>query len=109
MPVLREYEDEQGRSPFGRWFSGLTAPSAAKVTVALTRLGTGNTSALKGVGKGVSEVRIGFGPGLRVYVGQDGTELVILLGGSAKAWQQQAIAEAQERWADYKARKRRGP
>jgi putative addiction module killer protein len=54
-------------------------------------------------------VRIDFGPGLRVYVGQDGTELVVLLGGSAKAWQQQAIAEAQERWADYKARKRRGP
>ncbi len=108
MPVLREYEDEQGRSPFGRWFEGLAGQAAAKVATALTRLETGNTSALKGVGKGVSEVRIDFGPGYRVYVGQDGAELVILLGGSAKARQQQAIADAQARWADYKARKRRG-
>ncbi len=108
MPALREYEDEHGRSPFGRWFDGLAAPAATKVAAALTRLETGNTSALKGVGKGVSEVRIDFGPGYRVYVGQDGAELVILLGGSAKARQQQAIADAQERWAEYKARKRRG-
>jgi putative addiction module killer protein len=108
MPAMREFEDEQGRSPFRRWFDRLAAPTAAKVTTALTRLEMGNTSALKAVGKGVSEVRIDFGPGFRIYVGQDGADLVILLGGSAKARQQQAIADAQQRWADYKARKRRG-
>jgi putative addiction module killer protein len=108
MPALREYEDERGRRPFGRWLDGLAASAAAKVTTALARLETGNTSALKAVGKGVSEVRIDFGPGFRVYVGQDGADLVILLRGSAKARQQQAIADAQTRWADYKARKRRG-
>lgn len=69
---------------------------------------TGNTSALKGVGKGVAEVRIDFGPGLRVYIGQDGADFVILLGGGTKARQQQAIADAHACWADYKARKRRG-
>jgi putative addiction module killer protein len=108
MPALREYEDEGGRSPFGRWFGSLATPAALKVRTALARLEAGNTSALKGVGKGVSELVIDFGPGVRVYVGQDGAELVILLGGSTKARQQQAVADAQARWADYKARKRRG-
>jgi putative addiction module killer protein len=70
----------------------------------LARLEAGNTSALKAVGQGVHEVRIDFGPGYRIYVGLRGSELVILLGGSAKARQSAAIADAQARWADYKAR-----
>ena len=89
MPALREYEDEGGRSPFGRWFGSLATPAALKVRTALARLEAGNTSALKGAGKGVAEV-------------------VILLGGSTKAGRQEAVADAQARWADYKARKRRG-
>ena len=108
VPRLREYLDDRGRSAFGRWFDGLTTPAALKVRTALARLEAGSTSALKGVGKGVHEVRIDFGPGYRVYLGQDGPDLVILLGGSAKARQRRAIAEAQERWADYRARRRQG-
>jgi putative addiction module killer protein len=108
VPTLREYVDEHGRSPFGRWFSSLAAPAAARVTAALARLGAGNTASLKGVGKGVHEVRIDAGPGYRVYVGGDGAELVILLGGSTKARQSEAIAAAQARWADYRRRKRHG-
>ena len=65
-------------------------------------------SALKSVGGGVHEVRIDFGPGDRVYLGLDGAELVILLGGSTKARQSAAIADARERWTDYRRRKRRG-
>jgi putative addiction module killer protein len=64
------------------------------VRTALARLEGGNTAALKAVGKGVHEVRIDFGPGYRIYVGQAGGELVILLGGSAKARQGAAIADA---------------
>jgi putative addiction module killer protein len=71
-------------------------------------LEAGNTSALKSAGGGVHEVRIDFGPGYRVYLGLDGSELVILLGGSAKARQSAAIADAQESWNDYRRRKRRG-
>ena len=78
------------------------------MTLALARLEAGNTSSLKAVGKGMSEVRVDFGPGYRVYVGQDGDVLVILLAGSSKARQSAAIADAQERWAEYRARKRRG-
>jgi putative addiction module killer protein len=107
MPTLREYLDDQDRSPFGRWLDSLGAPAALKVRTALARLEDGNTSALKSVGNGVHEVRINFGPGYRVYLGVDGAELVILLGGSAKARQSMAIADAKKRWDDYTRRKRR--
>jgi putative addiction module killer protein len=93
-------------SPFRRWFDGLDARGAAKVRTALARLQHGNTSSLKAVGGGVAEQRIDFGPGYRVYVGQDGPLLVILLGGGTKARQSRDIADARTRWADYKARKR---
>jgi putative addiction module killer protein len=106
MPTLREYLDDRGRSPFARWLDGLATPAALKVRTVLARLEAGNTSALKSVGGGVHEVRIDFGPGYRVYLGLDGAELIVLLGGSAKARQSAAIADAQERWIDYRRRKR---
>jgi putative addiction module killer protein len=65
----------------------------------------GNLSNTKGVGSGVMECRIDFGPGYRVYFGRDGEVLIILLGGGTKQRQQQDIATAQARWADYKRRK----
>ena len=108
MPTLLEYLDDRGRGPFARWLDGLATPAALKVRTALARLEAGNTSALKSVGGGVHEVRIDFGPGYRVYLGLDGAELVILLGGSAKARQGAAIADARQRWTDYRHRKRRG-
>jgi putative addiction module killer protein len=78
---LREHLDERGRSPFSVWFKALDATAAAGVQRALTRLETGNTSNTKGVGAGVFELKIDFGPGYRVYFGKDGNEIVILLGG----------------------------
>jgi putative addiction module killer protein len=92
----------------GRWLDDLATPAALKVRTALARLEAGNASALKSIGGGVHEVRIDFGPGYRVYLGFDGAELVILLGGSAKARQSLAIADALGRWTDYRRRKRQG-
>lgn len=105
--TLEEYLDDSGRSPFGRWHRALGAQAAAKVATALYRLEQGNTSNVKPVGGGVSELRIDFGPGYRVYLGQDGSVLVILLAGGTKKRQQHDIEQARERWADYKRRKRK--
>ncbi len=66
----------------------------------------GNFSNVKGVGSGVLEYKIDFGPGYRVYFGKDGETLVILLGGSAKKRQSAAIAKAIETWAEYKRQKK---
>jgi putative addiction module killer protein len=64
-----------------------------------------NFSSVKGVGGGVFESRIDFGPGLRVYFGKDGAAIVILLGGGTKKRQARDIADAQVCWQDYKQRK----
>jgi len=100
-----EYLDLTGRSPFRRWFDDLDAVAAAKVSTALYRLGQGNFSNVKGVGGGVFEYRIDFGPGYRVYFGKDGAAFVILLGGSTKKRQSLAITAAAGAWTDYKRRK----
>jgi putative addiction module killer protein len=107
VATLREYPDEAGRSPFGRWFEDLDATAAAKVTTALARIEQDNFSRVKGVGAGVFESTIDFGPGYRIYFGKDGDTLVILLAGGTKKRQPRDIALAKERWADYKQRKRK--
>ncbi|HYM07343.1 MAG TPA: hypothetical protein VEU11_12350 [Terriglobales bacterium] len=97
---ILEFLDASGRSPFARWFDGLNAVAAARVTIALARLGQGNFSNVAGVGSGVYEIKIDF------YFGKDGERLVILLGGSAKQRQSAAIAAAQAAWGEYKRRRR---
>jgi putative addiction module killer protein len=104
--VLREYIDAKGVSPFGRWFVSLEAVAAAKVTVALHKLERGAVSNVKAVGEGVSEFRIDFGPGYRVYFAMDNQTLVILLTGGTKKRQQHDIDAAKSLWADYKFRKK---
>ena len=105
--TLQEYLGEDGESPFAAWFDDLDAIAAAKVTVALSRLERGAVSNVKGVGDGVLEFRVDFGPGYRVYFGRDGERLVILLAGGTKRRQDADIAAAKARWKDYKARKPR--
>lgn len=102
-----EYLEPDGSSPFGRWFKRLDAVAAAKVTTALYRMERGNVSSVKPVGQGVAEYRIDFGPGYRIYLGQDGEVLIILLGGGTKKGQNADVQLAQKRWRDYKARKKR--
>lgn len=102
-----EFIDEYGNSPFAQWFSGISAQAAARVATALYRLERGNLSNTKSVGKGVYEYKIDFGPGYRIYFGQDGNVLVILLNGGIKKRQNTDIKRAQERWANYKKRKKK--
>ena len=106
MVEVRQYIDRLGRNPFERWFEGLDDYVQARITVALGRVERGNFSAAKGVGAGVFELRLDFGPGYRVYFGKDGETLVILLGGGTKKRQQADIEEAQALWHEYKKRKR---
>ena len=61
---------------------------------------------VKGVGAGVYEYRIDFGPGYRIYFGKDGDRLVILLADGTKKSQEADIATAKVNWRDYKRRKR---
>jgi putative addiction module killer protein len=108
MVVVLEYEKEDGSRPFSKWFSSLNVQAALKVRTAVGRLEGGNFSNAKAVGQGVSEYKLDFGPGYRVYFGKDGDKLVILLGGGTKKRQSRDIEIAQDLWKAYKSRKRRG-
>jgi putative addiction module killer protein len=105
MIDVREYLDPQGRSPYAAWFDSLNAQVAAKVATALTRISLGNFSNVEGVGSGVFEYKLDFGPGYRIYFGKDGQALVILLGGGSKKRQQRDINTALANWQEYKRRK----
>ena len=108
MIEIREYITPQGQSVFGRWFNRLGSPASSKIVMALTRLELSNTSNVKPVGAGVSELKINYGPGYRVYFGWDGNNLVILLGAGTKKRQQKDIEDAQKLWNEYKKRKKAG-
>ena len=106
MPDIRYYIASDVRQPFAEWFAATEVIARAKLTRAIVRLEQGNFSNVKSVGEGVFEYRVDFGPGYRVYFGQDGPRLVILLTGGTKKRQQRDIAAAHAYWQDYKEHKR---
>lgn len=80
---------------FDRWLSGLRDRNAkARIEVRIRRLGLGNPGDVKPVGEGVSEMRIDYGPGYRVYFQQRGPVLIILLYGGDKKTQDKDIQTA---------------
>ena len=106
MPRVEEYLAEDGRNHYREWFNRLAAPAAAKAAAAVARMAAGNTSNLKGIGNGLAEWRIDWGPGIRLYVHQDGAEWIILLGGSDKGDQSAEIKAAATLVEEYKRRKK---
>ena len=109
MIDIREYVRPDGQNLFRVWFDRLNAEAARKVTTALYRLGLGNFSNVKGVGGGVFECRVDFGPGYRIYFGKYGEQIVILLRGGTKQRQENDIALAKTYWVEYKREKRSTP
>ncbi len=108
---VKYYEDQARRKPFAKFFKRINGMAAVKITGAITRLRAGNTDDSKSVGKGVSELRIDWGPEYRIYYEWDGSNLIVLLSGGAKKTkklQTANIEKAQAFWADYKSRKRKG-
>ncbi len=107
MIEINEYLDAGGTSLFAQWFDGLDTQAALKVNTYVTRIESGNFSQVKGVGGGVFECRIDWGPGFRVYLGKDGETIVVLLGGGTKKRQATDIEKAKACWQDYKRRKKK--
>ena len=80
---------------FARWLAGVRDRRAvARINARIRRLSLGNPGDVKPVGEGVSELRIDYGPGYRVYFVQRGPELIVLLAGGDKRSQDRDIALA---------------
>ena len=102
---VREYIREDGSNPYKKWFDSLNTQAAVTITVAKARLELGNISSIKWF-SGIGEYKINWGPGYRIYLGRDGKDLIILLGGGTKNRQQADVNEAKKLFKEYKNRKK---
>lgn len=106
MLEVREFETADERRPFAEWMQELRDNQArVRIVSRITRMQAGNRGDWRSVGGAVFELRISHGPGYRVYCGQDGETLVLLLCGSDKSTQQRDIERAREYWYDYEERR----
>ena len=102
------YVDSNGREPFYEWLDGLRDSQGSKRILYRTKkLEQGGYGDCKPVGEGVSELRMHFrsSPGYRVYFGEHGNTIVVLLCGGDKDSQKKDIQKAKDYWKDYKNRK----
>jgi len=99
---IKKLELQNGLVPFDEWFDALhDRKMQAAVDARLTRVRAGNFGDCKSVGGGVFELRIALGPGIRVYYGLQGQQVVILLGGGDKSTQARDIRRAQQLWQQF--------
>ncbi len=82
---------------FTKWIDGLSDIRArARILVRIERLAAGNPGDVKPVGESISEMRIDYGPGYRVYYKKTGQTIVIILAGGDKRTQKKDIKKAQQ-------------
>jgi putative addiction module killer protein len=101
---IRIYTTLEGTTPFLEWRDSLKdARARAKIRARLDRVEEGNLGDCKFVGEGVYELRIDYGPGYRIYFGQDSDVIILLLWGGDKSRQNKDIRQAQDYWQDYRS------
>ena len=101
---IQELLLEGDTSPFGNWFHSLDPVSGVKVQVDLARIEQGNLASIKWF-EGIGEIKIHWGPGLRIYVAKMEMHIILLLGAGTKGTQDKDIKLALHRWQQFKKRK----
>lgn len=101
---LIDYEAPNGECPFRNWLDTLDNSITARIEARLKRIALGNLGDVKPVGQGVSELKMTFGSGFRIYFGHHGDEVIILLCGGDKSSQSDDIETAKNYWLDFQGR-----
>ncbi|MDF0553027.1 type II toxin-antitoxin system RelE/ParE family toxin [Kamptonema sp. UHCC 0994] len=102
---IQTYETNEGRIPFEEWLDSLRdREGKAKIKGRLQRIALANLGDCKLVGENVVELRIDYGPGYRVYFGEIGSTVVLLLCGGDKSTQDRDIRKAKEYWIEFRSR-----
>lgn len=102
------YVTSNGKRPFEIWFDGIREIlTRAKILTRLDRLKLGNFGDCKTVGDGVSELRIHYGPGFRIYYSKMGNRVILLLTGGDKGSQVKDVKKAKEYLRDYNSREKK--
>ena len=100
------YKERSGKEPFTEWHKSLRDTQAkGRILRRLRMLEQGHRGDYKALGAGLFELRFFFGSGYRVYYGEDGVDIIIILCGGDKASQRRDIDKAQSYWTDYKLRR----
>lgn len=96
------YQDDAGKEPFSEWIEGFRDPKTKRrILQRLARVQSGNYGDHKSLKDGIFELRLAFGAGYRVYFGEDGDTIVVLLCGGDKSTQEQDIKRAKAYWKEY--------
>ena len=97
------YRTEKGKEPYVDWLDSLRDPATQRRIIRrVLRVQDGNYGDYKPLKDGVFELRLDFGSGYRVYFGEDGNKIVILLCGGDKSSQKRDIKTAKQYWKEYK-------
>lgn len=103
--TINEYTDANGKSPYAQWLDDLRdAKAKAKIMMRVDKMELGLFGDVEPIGEGLSELRIHYGPGYRVYFGKEGNTVYLLLCGGDKSSQAKDIKNAKEYWKDHKRR-----
>jgi len=102
---LELYETQAGKVPYLIWFTSIRdRKTRNKIEARIRRVRLGNLGERRSVGGGVTELVLNYGPGYRIYIGQLGARVVVLLCGGDKSTQDEDIEVSKEYWNDYKSR-----
>ncbi|MCL1467984.1 type II toxin-antitoxin system RelE/ParE family toxin [Argonema galeatum] len=102
---IRRYIKPDGRVPFSEWIDSFRdRKTRVNINKRIRRVSVGNLGDYRSVGEGVCELKINYSPGYRVYFGQIGSTIVILLCGGDKSTQDRDIDTAKEYWRNYHER-----
>jgi putative addiction module killer protein len=101
---IQQYITSDGKIPFDEWLNSLRDIRAkARIAQRLDRLQLGNLGDYKSIGDGLYELRIDYGSGYRIYFGQIGLVVILLLCGGDKSTQNRDIRKAKEYWRDFRS------
>jgi putative addiction module killer protein len=99
------YADETGYEPFQAWIDQLRDKQGRRRIInRLLRVQQGNYGDVEPIGEGLSELRLFFGPGYRVYFGENTGNIIMILCGGDKSSQDRDIQNAKAYWKEYKSR-----
>lgn len=102
MKAAKTLQLENGREPYSEWIESLDLRTQARIFAYVDRVAAGGGKKnVKALGDGVFEIKIDFGPGYRVYFGDDGPTIILLLIGGDKKTQNKDIETAKQYWRKY--------
>ena len=103
---INEYTDEQDKSPYAEWLASLRdARARARIIMQVDRMELGLFGDSEPVGEGLSELKIHYGPGYRVYYGREALDTYLVICGGDKSTQSRDIKRAKMYWQEHKRRK----